>query len=138
MVAAEFVTAEDGSGLVHLALFGLAALRRLPAHDLVRAVADDAGNAYADGPGAPRLGLDLGDLLERASSPLGLARAARFWIGEFGVLDGVVLHEGLRVGLEAPHLERLLEENGEILAQLLKGQIDLEAIHSRGYAFLAP
>ena len=26
-----------------------------------------------------------GDLLDRASSPLGIARAARFWIGEFGV-----------------------------------------------------
>ena len=36
-----------------------------------------------------------GDLLERAASPLGTARAARFWIGEFGVRHLRSIHTAL-------------------------------------------
>ncbi len=36
-----------------------------------------------------------GDLLDRASSPLGTARAARFWIGEFGVRPLRSIHAAL-------------------------------------------
>ena len=78
-----------------------------------------------------------GDVLERASSPLGTARAARFWIGEFGVRPLREIHGALTDATDGADVV-LTHPTAAFAARMVAEQRDVPWVTGHLFPMLIP